>query len=301
MPILGLPEEEYLYPGFASCPGCCEFLALRHCLKGLTRARHKVILVIPAGCIPSVAGLFPRISYRVSVLNIAFEAAAAAASGIVAALKAKGVNDVTVAACAGDGGTADIGIQALSGAAERGIDLVYICFDNEAYMNTGIQRSGATPFGAITTTTPIIGKRQHKKDMPLIMAAHKIPYVATSCSAYPQDIFRKVKKASEKRGATRYIHILCPCGPGWRVDVNRTVEVGRLAVRTGMWALYEIEDGKFSLSGPSRGLLDPSKRVPIREYLRLQGRFARLTDEQIDALQEWVNKQWEDYRRMLSE
>jgi len=297
-PILGLPEEEYLYPGFASCAGCGSFLALRHSLKALGK---KAILVIPAGCTPSVAGLFPRISFRVSVLNMAFEAAAAGASGVAAALKAKGVNDITVVAWAGDGGTADIGIQALSGAAERGDDLLYICHDNEAYMNTGIQRSGATPFGAITTTTPIIGKQQYKKDMPLIMAAHKIPYIATSCSSYPQDIFRKVKKASEKKGATRYVHILCPCGPGWRFDVNRTVEVGRLAVRTGMWALYEIEDGKFSLSGPSRGLLDPSKRVPIREYLRLQGRFARLTDEQIETIQAWVNDQWEDYRRMLGE
>jgi len=298
VPILGLPEKEYMYLGFYSCPGCGEFLALRHCLKALG---DKTIVAIPAGCIPTVAGLFPRISYRVSVLNIAFEAAAAGASGIAAALKAKGVRDITVAACAGDGGTADIGIQALSGAAERGDDLLYICFDNEAYMNTGIQRSGATPFGATTTTTPIIGKRQHKKDMPLIMAAHKIPYIATSCSSYPQDIFKKVRKASEKRGATRYIQILCPCGPGWRVDVNRTVEVGRLAVRTGMWALYEIEDGKFSLSGPSRGLIDPSKRVPIKEYLKLQGRFARLTDEQIGALQEWVNEQWESYKKMIGE
>jgi pyruvate ferredoxin oxidoreductase beta subunit len=297
MPILGLPEKEYLYPGFASCAGCGSFLALRHSLKALG---EKAIAVIPAGCIPSVAGLFPRISYRVSVLNIAFEAAAAGASGVAAALRAKGVNDITVVACAGDGGTADIGIQALSGAAERGDDILYICYDNEAYMNTGIQRSGATPFGAITTTTPIVGKRQYKKDMPLIMAAHKIPYIATSCSSYPQDIFQKVKKANEKKGATRYVHILCPCAPGWRFDVSRTVEIGKLAVRTGMWALYEIEDGKFRLTGPSKGLIDPAKRKPLKEYVKLQGRFAHLTDEGINEIQKRINDQWEQYKAWLS-
>jgi len=295
MAILGLPEEEYLVPGYGSCPGCGEYLALRHCLKALGK---KTILIIPAGCIPSVGGLFPRTAYKVPALHIAFEATAAAASGVAAALRARGVKDIVVVGCAGDGGTADIGIQALSGAAERGENLLYICFDNEAYMNTGIQRSGLTPFGARTTTTPVMGKRQHKKDMPMIMAAHKIPYVATACSAYPRDLYQKVRKARDMEG-TRYIHILCPCGPGWRVDVSKTVEVARLAVRTGMWALYEIENGKFSLSGPSRRLLDPSKRLPVREYLKLQGRFAHLTDEEIEAIQAWVNEQWEMYRRLV--
>jgi pyruvate ferredoxin oxidoreductase beta subunit len=296
--ILGLPEKEYLYSGFNSCPGCGEFLALRYCLKALG---DKAIVVLPAGCITSVFGLFPRSSFRISVLNMAFEAAAAGVSGVTAALRAKGVKDIIVAAFAGDGGTADIGIQALSGAAERQDDIIYICFDNEAYMNTGIQRSSTTPFGASTTTTPIIGKLQHKKDMPLIMAAHKVPYVATSCSSYPQDIFHKVRKAYEMKGATRYIHILCPCSPGWGFDANMTVEVGRLAVITGMWPLYEIENGKFILSGPSRELIYPSKRVPIKEYLKLQGRFRHLTNEQIQAIQAHVNTQWENINRMLGE
>jgi len=298
MSILGLPKEEYLYPGFGSCPGCGSFLALRYVMKALGR---KTIFVIPAGCVAATTGLFPRTPFKVPMFETAFETTASLASGIIAALKIKGKEEVTVVGFAGDGGTADIGIQALSGAAERGENLLYICYDNEAYMNTGIQRSGTTPFGALTTTTPIIGKRQHKKDMPLIMAAHKLPYIATACSAYPRDLFRKVKKAKEKRGGTRYIHILCPCPPGWRFDLNKTIDIGRLAVRTGMWALYEIEDGEFRLTGGSRRLLDPSKRTPIKEYLKLQGRFARLTDGQIELLQERVNEQWEKYRKMLGE
>jgi pyruvate ferredoxin oxidoreductase beta subunit len=294
MSILGLPEEEYLYPGFGGCPGCGSFLALRHVMKALGK---KTIFVIPAGCIAATTGLFPKTPFKVPMFETAFETTASLASGVIAALKIKRKEDVTVVGFAGDGGTYDIGIQALSGAAERGENLLYICYDNEAYMNTGTQRSGATPLGATTTTTPIIGKQQHKKDMPLIMVAHKISYVATACSSYPHDLFKKVTKAKEKKG-TRYIHILCPCPSGWGFDTKRTVEIGKLAVQSGIWTLYEIEDGTFKLTGPSRGLIDQSKRKSIREYLKTQGRFSHLTEDKIETLREWVNNQWKNYEKL---
>jgi len=294
MSILGLPEEEHLLPGCGSCPGCGSLLALRHTMKALGR---KTILVIPAGCLAAVTGLFPKTPLRVPMFETAFETTASLASGIIAALKIKGREDITVTGFAGDGGTLDIGIQALSGAAEREENLLYMCYDNEAYMNTGIQRSGATPFGATTTTTPLLGKKENKKDLPLIMAAHMIPYVATACVSYPQDLFQKVRKAREKKG-TRYIQILCPCPPGWRFNIDQTIEVGKLAVRTGMWALYEIENGKFKLTGASRGLTDPSKRKPIEEYLKLQGRFRRLRENQIEILRQRIDDQWRTHQDM---
>jgi pyruvate ferredoxin oxidoreductase beta subunit len=234
----------------------------------------------------------------VPLQNILFESAAAAASGIVAALRKRGMHDVTVVGWAGDGGTVDIGIQALSGAAERETNFIYICYDNEAYGNTGVQRSGATPYGAWTTTTPL-GKRERKKNMPLIMAAHKIPYVATACPSFPTDLVNKLRKAKEIRG-TRYIHILTPCPTGWRYDPSKTVEVGRLAVQTGLWALYEIEYGKFRLNPPSDRLLDKAKRKPVEDYFMLQGRFRGLTKEDVERIQYWLDEDWERYRDLAS-
>jgi len=230
--------------------------------------------------------------------NILFESTAAAASGIVAALRQRKLEDITVVGWAGDGGTVDIGIQALSGAAERETNFIYICYDNEAYGNTGMQRSGATPYGAWTTTTPS-GKRERKKDMTLIMAAHRVPYVATACPSYPLDFINKLRKAKEIKG-TKYIHILAPCPTGWRYDANKTVEMGRLAVLTGLWALFEIEYGRFKLNSPSDRLLDKSKRKPVKEYLTLQGRFRNLKEEDIEKIQKWVDENWEHYRKMLA-
>jgi len=297
MTILGLPEEEYIMSGNASCPGCGAALALRHVLKALGK---RTVLVIPACCTSVIQGLYPRSGIGVPVLNMAFEATGAAASGVVAALKAKGKDDITVVGWAGDGGTADIGIQALSGAAERKTDFIYICYDNEAYMNTGIQRSGATPYGALTTTTPVLGKKEHKKDMPMIMAAHKIPYVATATSGYPKDLYEKVKRAKELKGeGTKYLHILSPCPPGWRYVSKLTVKISKLAVETGLWILYEIDRGKFKLSGPSKRLLDPSKRKPVEEYLKLQGRFRGLSDEDIREIQRWVDENWKNIEKMM--
>jgi len=282
-----IPEEEYLFGGNRACPGCGAVIALRIALKALG---NNVIVVIPASCATIISGKFPATPYNFPVLNMPFETAGAAASGVVAALEVMEKDDITVVSWAGDGGTADIGLQALSGAAERGTNFIYICYDNEAYMNTGNQRSSATPFGALTTTTPT-GKVEIKKDLPGIMAAHNIPYIATACSAFPEDLFQKVKKAKTIKG-TRYIHVLSPCPTGWRVDSSLSIAVGRKAVSTGMWILYELESGQLKLTGKSKYLIDPAKREPIEEYLKLQGRFAHISDEEIELLQKIREAKW---------
>ena len=288
-----LPKEEYILKGNPACAGCGAAISLRLMFKALGR---KVIMIVPACCTTVIQGPYPYTAFKVPLLNIVFEATGAAASGIVAALKKRGIEDVTVVGWAGDGGTVDIGLQALSGAAERETNFIYICYDNEAYGNTGMQRSGATPFGAWTTTTPT-GKREHKKDMPMIMAAHGIPYVATVIPSYPLDFINKLRKAKQIKG-TKYIHILSPCPTGWRFPGSKTIEIGRLAVQTGMWALYEIENGEFKLSPPSARLLDKSKRKPVELYLKAQGRFRNLTDRDIAEIQQWVDETWEKYKRL---
>jgi pyruvate ferredoxin oxidoreductase beta subunit len=293
--IKELPKEEYLLKGHAACAGCGPSISLRLLFKALG---NKVILVVPACCTTVIQGPYPYTSVNVPLQNILFESTAAAASGIVAALRQRNLEDITVVGWAGDGGTVDIGIQALSGAAERETNFIYICYDNEAYGNTGMQRSGATPYGAWTTTTPS-GKRERKKDMALIMAAHKIPYVATACPSYPLDLVNKLRKAKEIKG-TKYIHILAPCPTGWRYDTSKTVEMGRLAVLTGLWALFEIEHGRFKLNAPSDRLLDKSKRKPVKEYLTLQGRFRNLKEEDIERIQKWVDEDWEYYSKLAS-
>ena len=287
-----LPKEEYLIKGHAACAGCGPSIALRLLFKALGK---RVIMVVPACCTTVIQGPYPYTSCGVPLQNILFESTGAAASGIVAALHQRKLEDITVVGWAGDGGTVDIGIQALSGAAERETNFIYVCYDNEAYGNTGMQRSGSTPYGAWTTTTPS-GKRERKKDMPLIMAAHRIPYVATACSSYPTDLFNKLRKAKDIQG-TKYLHLLAPCPTGWRYDASKTVEMGRLAVQTGMWALFEIESGKFKLNSPSDRLIDKSKRKPVEEYLTRQGRFQGLKKEDIARIQNWMDEDWERYRK----
>jgi pyruvate ferredoxin oxidoreductase beta subunit len=294
--IKELSKEEYLLKGHAACAGCGPAIALRLLFKALG---NKVFLVVPACCTTVIQGPYPYTSSAVPLQNILFESTAAASSGIVAALRQLKRDDITVVGWAGDGGTVDIGIQALSGAAERETNFIYICYDNEAYGNTGMQRSGATPYGAWTTTTPS-GKQERKKDMPMIMAAHRIPYVATACPSFPVDLVNKLKKAKEIRG-TKYIHILAPCPTGWRYDASKTVELGKLAVQTGLWALYEIENGKFKLDSPSDRLIDKSKRKPVREYFAPQARFRNVTDEGIKRIEQWVDEDWERYRRLVAD
>lgn len=279
-----LPEEEYLHPGHFACQGCGGALAMRYVLKAMG---EKTILVIPACCWSVIDGPFPHSSAKVPIFHTAFETAACVASGVKAALEIQGDKETRVLAWAGDGGTFDIGIQALSGAAERNEDIIYCCYDNEAYMNTGIQRSSATPWGTWTTTTPERHpKSQPKKDIIAIMAAHRIVYAATASIAYPQDLVSKVERAIELKG-TRFLHIFAPCPTGWRMSPELMVEVARLAVETRVFPLYEVEDGE-------RWILNrvPSTNAQVAEYLKLQGRFAHLSERDIQAIQRNVEREW---------
>ncbi|MDD1713316.1 MAG: thiamine pyrophosphate-dependent enzyme [Methanoregulaceae archaeon] len=271
-----IPKEEYILKCTSACAGCSSSLILRYVLKA---AGPDSVLVVPACCTSVIQGIYPNTAMNVPVYNIAFAAAAACASGMSAAFDAAG-KKTRVIVYAGDGGTVDIGIQALSGAFERRADFLYICYDNEAYGNTGMQRSGATPVGARTTTTPG-GKTDSKKDLDRIVEAHNPPYMATACSAYPQDLFKKVSRALEIPGP-KFIHVLAPCPPGWRFPTEKTIEVGKLAVKTGMWVLYEREFGKLTISGPSRGAM--KKQLPIEDYLAIQGRFKGIDRESVGKL-----------------
>ena len=290
--VMQLPEEEYVLPGTRACSGCGLSLAYRHILKALGK---KTILTIPASCLTVLHGLYPCTSVRLTNINTAFAATAASATGIAAGLKALGKTDYTVVGIAGDGGTFDIGIQALSAAAERNDDFLYICYDNEGYMNTGTQRSSATPLGAFTTTTPAT-KIEHKKDLLAIMEAHSIPYIAAASPAYPLDLYDKVVKAKSIRG-TRFIHVNIPCAPGWGFATEDLVKVGKLAVDTHMWVLFEIAGGMFSLTGRSRSLARSGKKTDIEQYLRVQERFKYATPEQIVHLQAWVDDRWEKFKQ----
>jgi len=273
-----IPREEYLLKCTAACAGCSDSLTLRYVLKA---AGPDTVLVVPACCTSVIQGAYPHTAFNVPVYNIAFAAAAACASGMSNAFRALG-RETHVIVYAGDGGTLDIGIQSLSGAFERGTDFLYICYDNEAYGNTGMQRSGGTPYGARTTTTPT-GKTDQKKDIDAIVAAHGPPYMATACPAYPQDLFQKVKKALTFRGSS-FIHVLAPCPPGWRFSPEKSVELGKLAVKTGMWVLYEREYGKLALSTPSRAAL--KKPVPLEDYLAPQGRFDGIEAATLETLKQ---------------
>jgi pyruvate/2-oxoacid:ferredoxin oxidoreductase beta subunit len=278
-----LPQEEFLYSGHIGCPGCGASLAIRYALQALGK---KTMVVIPACCWATVAGFFPSTSLKVPILHTVFATAAVTAAGVKKGLVARGIEDVQVMAWAGDGGTFDIGLQSLSGAAERNDDIIYVCYDNEAYMNTGIQRSSATPFLSWTTTTPSPAlKETPKKDIMEIMAAHRIPYAATASPAYPEDFLNKMRKAKGIRGL-RFIHILSSCPPGWKFPSENSLKISRLAVETKIFPLYEIENGRrYTLTHEPKGL-------PVQEYLKMQGRFGHLAPEQIKTIQENVDEEW---------
>ncbi len=282
-------QTDLLNPGHLACQGCGATVAMRLALKGLG---NRVMATIPACCWTIIDGAWPNHALKIPLLHTAFETAAIAASGIRAALDVKGEEDVTVMAWAGDGGTFDIGIQALSGAAERNENIIYVTYDNEAYMNTGIQRSSATPYGAWTTTTPVKHPESRpKKNIMEIMAAHRIPYAATVNIAFPDDFVRKFRKAKDIVGM-RFFHVYSPCPPGWKIPSDMSVKVARMAVETKVFPLYEIEDGE-------RVTINywPEGR-PVRDYLMMQGRFKHLTDEQIEYIQQFVDHQWERLVRL---
>jgi pyruvate ferredoxin oxidoreductase beta subunit len=294
-----IPKWESFVPGHRACIGCGEVLAVRLAAKALGR---NTIVANATGCMEIVASPFPHTSWSVPWIHTIFENTAAVASGIEAGLKVmmrkgrKPQKDIHVTAIAGDGGTSDIGLQALSGAFERRHNFTYLCFDNEAYMNTGIQRSSSTPYGATTTTSPAgkvsIGQVTWKKNMPAIAVAHGIPYVATACPSYPFDLIAKVEKAAATIGPA-YVHIFSVCPTGWRCATDLTIRIGRLAVETGVFPLYEVENGKYKLS------FDFPTLRPIKDYMKLQGRFRHLSEGTIEEIQSRVTKEYAELREKV--
>jgi pyruvate ferredoxin oxidoreductase beta subunit/2-oxoisovalerate ferredoxin oxidoreductase beta subunit len=283
MEQLAIPQEDYLNPGHLGCPGCGASIAMKLALKALGQ---KTIVVIPACCWGILAGPHPHSSLKVPILHTAFATAGAAASGIRAALEMRGDTDTTVLSWAGDGGTFDIGFQSLSGAVERNEDCIFVCYDNEAYMNTGVQRSSATPFGTRTTTTPGQDwKKTRKKNIIEALAAHRIPYAATASIAFPEDMVRKFQEAKEKKGGSRFLHVLAACPPGWRVPSELTIKVSRLAVQANVFPLYEVEDGITYT-------LNYTGERKVKDYLEVQGRFKHLTETDISDIQRQVDADW---------
>lgn len=283
-----ISREELFHSGHPLCPGCPGGMAFRWITKVLGK---NSIANIGATCLCLPTHIYPY-SLELPCLYIAMAPSAAGISGMSAAikiLKRKGVipadRKINVIAISGDGSTADIGMAALSGAAERNEDGIYFCYDNEAYMNTGIQRSSATPQFSWTTSTTK-GKSQRKKDLPRIMAAHDIPYVATVSVGYPEDFIKKVEKAKDMEPGFKYIHIHAPCPTGWRFPESKTIEVARLAVETGFHSLYEVDHGSLKIT------YSPPKFRPVEDYIKIQGRFDGLIDEDIRILQRWVDERW---------
>jgi len=285
MSILGLPEKELFAAGHKACSGCGPALAMRYIAKA---AGPDCVIINATGCMEVISTLWPHTSWKVPYIHVAFENAAAVASGVETALRKKG-SKTKVIVIGGDGGTFDIGFQALSGMLERGHNITYICYDNGAYMNTGIQRSGATPPYANTTTTPVgssvRGKKENVKPMPFIAAAHRIPYVATASIAYPLDFHKKLVKSFSIDGPC-YIQVFSPCNLGWKFHTSLTIEVAKKAVESGVNLLYEIENGKLKIS------MKP-KFKSLEEYLKLQGRFKHLNAKEVSLIKKNIDSEWE--------
>ncbi len=285
-------DRELMCSGHVGCPGCGATIAMRFMLKALG---EKTVMVLPACCWSVIAGPYPQSSLKIPVIHTAFETGGATASGVRAALDMRGDEETTVITWAGDGGTFDIGFQALSGAVERNENFIYICYDNEAYMNTGIQRSSSTPYGAWTTTTSGSDwKKLRKKNIVEALVAHRIPYAATANIAFPEDLVRKVKKAKEVKGS-RFLHIYASCPTGWRIPSEMSIKIARMAVQTNIFPLYEVENGvNYTINIKPREYL-------VREYFKLQGRFRHLSDADLDQIQAMVNEDWELLLRKAGE
>jgi pyruvate/2-oxoacid:ferredoxin oxidoreductase beta subunit len=283
VPLANMTQQEILRSGTVSCQGCGHAILARNAMKAF--GPNTVYATVP-GCI-----------WITLVRNIplywtgtVFEGGAALLSGISNGLIAQGNEDMNVVGFIGDGGTADIGLQGLSAAAERNENIFWVCADNHAYMNTGGQRSGATPRYAATTTTPVgsksRGKRTGAKNLPFILAAHNIPYVGTASIAYPGDLYGKIEYAKELKG-TKFLHVQSPCPTGWGFEPSQTVKIARLMVQTGMWPVYEITEGEFKLS------VKPRELKPVTEALKPQRRFRHLTDIELDEIQVDVEEKWQ--------
>ena len=272
---------DLLCPGHAACPGCIEALSARHVLAALG---PNAVAVIPPSCLAIIAGPQPLSGLRIPVYQPSLESSAAAASGLRRALDVTGRKDTHVVVLAGDGGTYDIGFQCLSSAAERNENVLYVCFDNEGYMNTGAQKSSSTPHFARTGSTPA-GKLTRKKNLAEIMAAHEVPYVATATAGYLPDLLRKVEKAKAMRGL-RLLTLLVPCLDGWGIPDSMGLALARLAVQSGVFPLYEVEDGsRYTLN-------EPTERRPVRDYLEAQRRYRDIADDEIVQLQGEVDAGW---------
>ncbi|OIN91820.1 MAG: hypothetical protein AUJ20_10075 [Comamonadaceae bacterium CG1_02_60_18] len=274
-------QEPMLCSGHAACPGCIDALSVRHVL---TAMGPKTMAVIPPSCMAIIAGPQPYSSLRIPVYQPTLESSAAAATGLRRALDAKGQHDTQVIVLAGDGGTYDIGFQCLSSAAERNEDFIYFCLDNEGYMNTGAQKSSSTPHFARTGSTPL-GKASRKKNLTEIMAAHRVPYVATASVGHLPDLLRKVEKAKQMQG-TRIITLLIPCMDGWGVADDAGLQTARYAVESGAFPLYEVEDGhKYTLN-------HTTKIRPVADYLALQRRYRNMPSADIETLQAEIDEGW---------
>lgn len=289
-----LTDQELVY-GAKTCQGCGAVMAARMALKILG---EKTCLATPACCFAATTTVYPQSAIFVNNAVTAFPGLAATVSGMAVGAEALGWDeDVTILGFAGDGGTIDIGLQGLSGAAERNDNILYICYDNEAYMNTGVQRSGSTPYGAWTTTTPTgpcsIGEKNEKrKNLFDIMVAHQIPYVATASVAYPKDFMKKVERAKQIKGC-KVIHVSAPCPTGWGYNPALTVKIARKAVEAGLWYLAEYVDNHLVLS------YKPKELKPINKYIKMQKRFKHLKDEDIKEIEQIRNDEWERLNAMF--
>ncbi|MES9995431.1 pyruvate synthase subunit PorB [Desulfovibrio aminophilus] len=291
------PKECMISSGHRACQGCGEILAMGMVTKA---AGRDIIVANATGCMEIVTSPYPQTAWKLPWLHVAFENTAAVGSGIEATVKVlhrqgKIKKKPHVICFAGDGATADIGLQALSGALERGHDMLYVCLDNEAYMNTGIQRSSSTPWGATTTTSPAgrqsKGQHTQKKNLPLIAAAHGIPYVATASPAFHLDLMNKVRKALAVDGPA-YLHVYAPCPTGWGLAGAKSVEIARLAVSTKVFPLYEVIGGRFVISRK------PAKPQPVLDYLKPQRRFRHLGEHDVAAIQQSVDAAWDYLERL---
>lgn len=280
-----ITDKEFFY-GHKACAGCGGSIAVRLILKVLG---ERTFTVIPAGCMSAVGFIYPQLCFSNNAIISTFPGTASMLSGIAAGAKALGLKDYHVVGIAGDGGTADIGIQALSGAIDRRDKIIYICYDNEAYMNTGIQKSSLTPYGAKTTTTPtgdnIRGTVTQKKNMFEIAAAHGIDYTATASVGYIQDFINKIQKASQVEG-TSYIHVFAPCPTGWGTPVDSAIDVAKEVVDCGLWYLAEYENGEFTLNK------NPKEFTSVEEYLKKQSRFKHLKKEDTNQIIISRDKKW---------
>jgi pyruvate/2-oxoacid:ferredoxin oxidoreductase beta subunit len=277
---------EVFRSGHAACPGCGHAMGMRMVLQAL--GNRAVVVVVPS-CVAVISGPYPHAALNVPMFHSAFEIAAPTAAGISQALKIQGKDNIPVLAFAGDGGTFDIGLQSLSGAADRNEDFIYVCMDNEAYMNTGIQVSSSTPRYAWTGTSPT-GNTRRKKQIMEIMAAHRIPYAATACIGFPDDLMTKVKSARQMRG-TRFLHLLSPCPTGWKMEEHLSPKAAVAAVETNIFPLYEIFGGlDYVINYRSRGL-------PVETYLSLQGRYRHLRPEDIQSIQAETDRTWEGLKK----